>query len=183
MSLVNVTFWSVLIGARVHDVGSCDIQEDCAVTCNPWYWYCIWYYQVQDLVFCHTATHTAKLFCYNILRAVISANTSVDETLITCPCLEDKLSTLEKTEYQSVTKEIFENIIPLQHSHNLQPYNKLDNKRVIKLRRGTCMRVQGQKVSYYSTTWPLYTVIACHLTRCHNKLWHVTGLLWEILIR
>ncbi len=89
---------------------------------------------------------------YNILRAVISANTSVDETLITCPCLEDKLSTLDKTEYESVTKEIFEHIIPSQHSHNLQSYNNIDNKRVIKLRRGTCMRVQGQKESYYSTT-------------------------------
>ena len=103
-------------------------------------------------VFSNKRVTEGPLVFYNILRAVISANTSVDETLITCPCLEDKLSTLEKTEYQSVTKEIFEHIIPLQHSHNLQPYNKIDNKRVIKLRRGTCMRVQGQKVSYYSTT-------------------------------
>ncbi len=38
-------------------------------------------------------------------------------------------------------------------------------------------------VSYYSTMWPVNTVIVCHLTRCHNNLWHVTALLWEILIR
>ncbi len=76
----------------------------------------------------HSPQSFEVLLRYNTLRHIISANTFVDETLITCPCLEDKLSTLEKTEYESVTKEIFEHVIPSQHSRNLHSYNNIDNK-------------------------------------------------------
>ncbi len=51
------------------------------------------------------------VWSYNILRAVISHNTSVSETLIICRCLEDKLSTLEKTDYERVTKAILNHVI------------------------------------------------------------------------